>query len=702
MSDSDDMPVVFEEDKPFARQLKRYVAQAAGDGSGTAVDEIVANHLHDTELSEGSVDEVQVSDSDDEYVPSAGDDSSDEDLVVSTPRKRRRLSQAPRKYVRCASESSRASNAETATSATLDIAVEVNIKKELNPEGKSEPSSTNSGALAITSTTVESASISSPVQAGTPVVRLAQRSVKGRNGYMWRTNPIGRQSVYRSVRNVVDVKPGPTLPVSFSASPENYFKLLMSDDIIETIVQHTNDILTILRENVRRKHQATFQNTDVLEMQGLIGVLLLQGVKHENHLATVEIFDVELGAPAYRAAMSERRFCFLLRCLRFGNSQTCALREAEDKFATVREIWDPFIKNCQDVYWPGEHITVDEQLLGFRGRCGFTMHIPNKPAKYGIKIIMVCDSRSKFMLNAIPYLGKYTKRVADADDVRQHEGDFDAASAAVQSKPLAQYVTEKLVKRYRGSGKNVTAGNWFTSVALVKSLRENYGLTYVGAVRKNKREIPYEMLDKKNFFLGQSAFAFSTDMTLVTFASNTSKAQKKLLHLVSSMHDQPVIRDNGKPEIITFYNSTKSGVDTFDQMCSLQSCTRMTNRWSITVFYGMLNAAAVNAFVLYHEHKPQNTLKRRLYQKALAMNMIKALAQRRLFNSTLPRGLRFTIRSTFPDLTSTTPAEITRMLPKRKSCHTCRSPRRKRTRYQCRKCGAPVCINHFRVFCKDC
>jgi len=28
---------------------------------------------------------------------------------------------------------------------------------------------------------------------------------------------------------------------------------------------------------------------------------------------------------------------------------------------------------------------VDEQLLGFRGRCGFRMYVPNKLVKYGIK-----------------------------------------------------------------------------------------------------------------------------------------------------------------------------------------------------------------------------------------------------------------------------------------------------------------------------
>jgi len=137
---------------------------------------------------------------------------------------------------------------------------------------------------------------------------------------------------------------------------------------VETLVQHTNSMLTLLRENVHAKYRATFQNTDVVEIQGLIGVLLLQGVKHDNHLASSELFDIQLGAPAYRAAMSERRFCFLLRCLRFDNKQTRTVREAEDEFAAVKEIWKPFVKYCQDIYCPGENIAVDEQLLDFRGR----------------------------------------------------------------------------------------------------------------------------------------------------------------------------------------------------------------------------------------------------------------------------------------------------------------------------------------------
>ena len=77
------------------------------------------------------------------------------------------------------------------------------------------------------------------------VVRLAHKSMKGRNGCLWSFDPSGRQSVRRSERNLVTAKPGSIAPVSFSASLEDYFKLLVSEQILEIIVHHTNDMLSI-------------------------------------------------------------------------------------------------------------------------------------------------------------------------------------------------------------------------------------------------------------------------------------------------------------------------------------------------------------------------------------------------------------------------------------------------------------------------
>lgn len=48
--------------------------------------------------------------------------------------------------------------------------------------------------------------------------------------------------------------------------------------------------------------------------------------------------------------------------------------------------------------------------------------------------------------------------------------------------------------------------------------------------------------------------------------------------LLSTMHrDKAIDEDSGadkKPEIVTFYNKTKIGVDVVDQMCSVQCCQK--------------------------------------------------------------------------------------------------------------------------------
>jgi len=68
-------------------------------------------------------------------------------------------------------------------------------------------------------------------------------------------------------------------------------------------------------------------------------------------------------------------------------------------------------------------------------------------------------------------------------------------------------------------------------------------------------------------------------------------------------------------------------------------------------------------YLLYNEHQPQKTLKRRLLQNTSAANKIKPLARRQLSIHRLPCN-------TFPGLMSATPAEINQLLPTRQLCET--------------------------------
>jgi len=56
------------------------------------------------------------------------------------------------------------------------------------------------------------------------------------------------------------------------------------------------------------------------------------------------------------------------------------------------------MSNCKKNYIPHTYCTVDEQLLGFRGKCSFRMYIPSKPDKYGLKIVTLNDAMTSYLI----------------------------------------------------------------------------------------------------------------------------------------------------------------------------------------------------------------------------------------------------------------------------------------------------------------
>nr|CAH7724714.1 unnamed protein product [Callosobruchus chinensis] len=77
--------------------------------------------------------------------------------------------------------------------------------------------------------------------------------------------------------------------------------------------------------------------------------------------------------------------------------------------------------------------------------------------------------------------------------------------------------------------------------------------------------------------------------------------KKKAVLVLSTMHFDDAIYsttdEGGKPEIVTFYNMTKGGVDVLDQPCHNYDVSHSTRRWPMVLFYDLLNVTAVNAFV---------------------------------------------------------------------------------------------------------
>lgn len=502
---------------------------------------------------------------------------------------------------------------------------------------------------------------------------------KGKEKYRWSTTS---RFLPRRIpqRNILKEAPGLRGRAKNVRTPVEAFDLFFSNEIIDHIVKHTNEELARRRqrkddskdmvnshdEDSEDTHLFYIGDTDPIELKSFIGLNYIAGSFCINHLPTHEIFHSFYGNPYFRATMSQNRFKELTFAIRFDEKETREERKMTDKLAALRTVWDHVFGVSKNYYMPGGTLTLDEQTLGFRGRCSFKIYNPDKPDRYGIKIVILADSVTYYAFTAEIYIGKRTEN----PDIK-----------------YGHHYLRKLCEPIYGCNLTVTCDNFFTSVPAIEELLDK-GVTVVGTVRKSQREIPAEVVETKNREPNTVAYLYSDKITLLSYVPPARpKKPKKNVILMSSTHDVP---DKTKtvvlPTIVDYYNSTKSGVDKLDQMCKSYSAQRKTRRWPLALFYGLLNIIGINSMVIFNEAtKIKQT--RRKYLQTLGFSLIKPHMERRRQWPTLRRNVRDLITNVLEyEEKFSTPSQKRRV----SSAHTLSTPRKKRDCSTGRKKNKPT------------
>lgn len=168
------------------------------------------------------------------------------------------------------------------------------------------------------------------------------------------------------------------------------------------------------------------------------------------------------------------------------------------------------------------------------------------------------------------------------------------------------------------------------------------------------------------------------------------------------MHDAGEINeDSQKPDIIDFYNLTKGGVDIFDKLCHAKSVKRATNRWPMRYFYGILDAAAINAYVIHKlniPHVPKTNTYRAQFLKTLSLSLVTPHMMKRMVNPQVPKRLREEISHLLGKEIREDP--LTPSISARPGkCSFCGWKKNRRGNSRCVKCNKSVCGEHKTVTC---
>ena len=172
------------------------------------------------------------------------------------------------------------------------------------------------------------------------------------------------------------------------------------------------------------------------------------------------------------------------------------------------------------------------------------------------------------------------------------------------------------------SGRNIVADNFFSSFSLAQKLLDKK-LTFLGTVRKNKKEIPPCLILSKKRSLYSSIFAFHEKYMMTSYVCKKGKA---VIMLSTSTTDNTVTdaSTNFKPQTIMHYNRTKGGVDNVDRMLASVS----TRRWPLIVFYNMIDISLINAFALFNVIFKCEKKSRRNFLKEMSEELYNPLLNR--------------------------------------------------------------------------
>jgi hypothetical protein len=119
----------------------------------------------------------------------------------------------------------------------------------------------------------------------------------------------------------------------------------------------------------------------------------------------------------------------------------------------VRWLLERFARISQSLYNNERILTVDEIMIPYKGRfCNIHQYMKAKPVKFGIKLWAVVSARSRYISNAIVYLGS---------------GD-----AQIEGESVGEDVVLTAIRGLEGRGHVIVTDNFFTSPQLCMTLME--------------------------------------------------------------------------------------------------------------------------------------------------------------------------------------------------------------------------------------
>ncbi|CAM4740376.1 unnamed protein product [Rotaria magnacalcarata] len=340
-----------------------------------------------------------------------------------------------------------------------------------------------------------------------------------------------------------------------------------------------------------------------VEMAQFIGVLIMSGIYcfPDQRFFWMNTTRVE----SISSTMSRDRFLEIRKYLHVvDNSNQLDRNDPDyDRAHKVRPLLN-IVKNNFRKIEKEEKLSVDEQIIPFKGRSIMKQHMPNKPHRWGYKMFLLAVGESGICYDFLFYVGK---------------SDFDTQEQGFCTRvvlELCETVPRSIMhKRF--------FDNYFTTIKLQVELKK-LGIYSVGTVRAN--HLPGLIIkDEKDLSKeGRGSMdhrvAEVDGVQLCAVRWYDNKAVNCLFTLYGCQPTDLVERWSSKeknhiqiarPNIVKAYNQHMGGVDSIDMLISLYRIDGRSRKYYTKIIFHLIDLSIANGWLLYRRHCSQlNTQKR--------------------------------------------------------------------------------------------
>ena len=195
-------------------------------------------------------------------------------------------------------------------------------------------------------------------------------------------------------------------------TPIDFFQLFVTDDMLEAIVEQTNlfaqqyiDSHELSRRS--RVQQWAKSPHDVVELKKFLALIIIMGLISYPSIEDYWVTSWPFATPTFSSILKRDRFSLLMRFLHLNDSSKYIPKgePGYDALYKLRPFADPLIANFRAAYTLGREVSVDEGMIGFKGRLWFVQYMPKKPTKWGMKAFVLADSATGYTSNWRLYTG---------------------------------------------------------------------------------------------------------------------------------------------------------------------------------------------------------------------------------------------------------------------------------------------------------